>query len=135
MLDLQVHASKDSMFNTPPVFPIYTSMLVLDWLESNGGIEAIEQVNMDKAALLYNEIDSNPLFKGTTAMEDRSKMNVTFVMTDESKAEAFKKRTTELCISGIAGHRDVGGFRASIYNAMPISSIEVLIGAMKEMNS
>ena len=135
MLDLTTHIAKGSMFNTPPVYPIYVSMLTLEWLKANGGIEWIEKVNQEKADLLYNEIDSNPLFEGTAAKEDRSNMNVTFVLTDESKKEAFNTMWKEVGISGINGHRDVGGYRASIYNAMPIESIQVLVDTMKKLNS
>ena len=135
MLDLSVHADKGSMFNTPPVYPIYVSMLTLEWLKANGGIEWIERVNNEKAALLYNEIDNNPLFEGTAAKEDRSNMNVTFVLTDESKREQFDQLWNEAGISGIKGHRSVGGYRASIYNAMPIESIQVLVDTMKKLNS
>ena len=135
MLDLTTHIAKGSMFNTPPVYPIYVSMLTLEWLKTNGGIEWIEKINEEKAALLYNEIDSNPLFEGTAAKEDRSNMNVTFVLTDESKKEAFDTMWNEAGISGINGHRDVGGYRASIYNAMPKESIQVLVDTMKKLNS
>ncbi|MEN8187327.1 MAG: 3-phosphoserine/phosphohydroxythreonine transaminase [Bacteroidota bacterium] len=131
MLDYQTHSSKDSMFNTPPVFPVYVSMLTLQWLKDMGGIEAIEKKNIAKAELLYNEIDNNPLFKGTAAKEDRSNMNVTFLLTDESKKEEFDQKWKEAGISGINGHRSVGGYRASIYNAMPIESIQVLVDIMK----
>jgi len=133
MLDLTTHIAKGSMFNTPPVYPIYVSMLTLEWLKANGGIEWIEKVNQEKADLIYNEIDTNPLFEGTAAKEDRSNMNVTFVLTDESKKEAFDTMWKEAGISGINGHRDVGGYRASIYNAMPIESIQVLVDTMKNL--
>lgn len=133
MLDYQVHISKDSMFNTPPVFPVYVSMLTLQWLKDMGGIEAIEKKNIAKAELLYNEIDNNPLFEGAAAKEDRSYMNVTFLLTDESKKEQFDKMWKEAGISGINGHRSVGGYRASIYNAMPIESIQVLVDIMHKL--
>jgi len=133
MLDYQVHISKDSMFNTPPVFPVYVSMLTLQWLKDLGGIEAIEKKNIAKAELLYNEIDNNPLFKGAASKEDRSNMNVTFLLTDESKKEQFDKMWKAAGISGINGHRSVGGYRASIYNAMPIESIQVLVNLMKKL--
>lgn len=133
MLDYQVHISKDSMFNTPPVFPVYVSMLTLQWLKDLGGLEAIEKKNIAKAELLYNEIDSNPLFEGAAAKEDRSNMNVTFLLTDDSKKEQFDKAWKAAGISGINGHRSVGGYRASIYNAMPIESIQVLINIMKNL--
>jgi len=133
MLDYQIHISKDSMFNTPPVFPVYVSMLTLQWLKDLGGINAIEKINEEKAALLYTEIDRNPLFKGFAAKEDRSLMNVTFNLTDDSKKEAFDKLWSAAGISGLKGHRSVGGYRASIYNAMPIESIQVLVDAMQEL--
>lgn len=131
MLDLRTHIKKDSMFNTPPVFPVYVSMLTLQWLKKNGGIEWIEGVNQAKADLLYNEIDRNTLFEGTAAVEDRSNMNATFVLKDESFKEQFDKDWTEANISGIKGHRDVGGYRASMYNALPLESVQVLVDVMK----
>ena len=133
MLDLSVHADKGSMFNTPPVYPIYVSMLTLEWLKSNGGVEWIEKVNQQKADLLYKEIDNNPLFEGTAAREDRSNMNVTFVLTNPDAQDDFDKMWNEANISGIKGHRSVGGYRASIYNAMPIESIQVLVNTMKKL--
>lgn len=131
MLDYQVHIDKDSMFNTPPVFPVYVSMLTLEWLKNLGGIEAIEKRNVEKANLLYNEIDNNPLFEGVANKEDRSNMNVTFVLTDESKKQRFDELWKGAGISGINGHRSVGGYRASIYNAMPIESVQALVDAMR----
>ncbi|MFT4684970.1 MAG: phosphoserine aminotransferase [Flavobacteriales bacterium] len=134
MLDYQIHASKDSMFNTPPVFAIYTSLLTLRWLKGLGGISVIEKMNEEKAALLYKEIDNNPHFKGVVAKEDRSLMNVTFTLTDESEKETFDTLAKEAGLSGINGHRSVGGYRASIYNAMPMSSVQVLVDVMKKLN-
>jgi len=133
MLNLKTHAAKDSMFNTPPCFAIYTAMLTLRWLKKNGGLSWIEKRNEAKAALLYSEIDNNPLFQGTAATEDRSSMNVTFVLTDSSKAEEFDKMWNEANISGIKGHRDVGGYRASMYNALPLESVQVLVDVMKKL--
>jgi phosphoserine aminotransferase len=133
MLDYQKHLDADSMFNTPPVFAVYVSMLTLQWLKDLGGIKAIEKLNEAKAAILYAEIDRNPLFKGFAEKEDRSLMNVTFNLTDESKKEAFDKLWNAAGISGIKGHRSVGGYRASIYNAMPIESIQVLVDAMQQL--
>lgn len=133
MLDLQVHDSKDSMFNTPPVFAVYVSMLTLEWLQSIGGIPEIEKRNEAKAKILYDEIDRNPLFKGTTAVEDRSLMNVSFLLTNEALKDHFDKMWNEAGVSGIKGHRSVGGYRASIYNAMPLSSVQVLVDVMKEL--
>jgi len=133
MLDYNTHISKDSMFNTPPVFPIYVSMLTLQWLKDLGGVEVIEKINQAKADLLYGEIDRNPLFEGTAAIEDRSNMNVCFLLTDSSKEEAFNTMWNAAGISGIKGHRSVGGYRASMYNAMPIESVQVLIDVMKKL--
>jgi len=133
MLDYTTHISKESMFNTPPVFAVYVSMLTLEWLKKNGGVEAIEKVNTAKAELLYAEIDRNPLFEGVAAVEDRSKMNVTFVLTDDSKQEAFDKLWNDAGVSGLKGHRSVGGYRASIYNALPLESVQVLVNTMQEL--
>ena len=133
MLDYNTHISSKSMFNTPPVFPIYVSMLTLQWLKDLGGIKAIEQINQEKADLLYLEIDRNPLFVGTTKKEDRSNMNVCFLLTDISKEALFNSMWQEAGISSIKGHRSVGGYRASMYNAMPIASIQVLISVMKRL--
>ena len=133
MLDYRTHIDKESMFNTPPVFPIYVSMLTLQWLKELGGIEKIEKINQQKAELLYSEIDTNPFFVGTAKKEDRSNMNVCFLLTDDSKKELFDTLCIKAGISGIKGHRSVGGYRASIYNAMPIESIKVLISVMKKL--
>ena len=133
MLDYNTHISKGSMFNTPPVFPIYVSMLTLQWLKNLGGVEAIEKVNQEKADLLYGEIDRNQLFEGTAAMEDRSNMNVCFLLTNIGKEQEFNTMWNAAGISGIKGHRSVGGYRASMYNAMPIESVEVLIDIMKKL--
>lgn len=133
MLDYTTHIAKESMFNTPPVFPIYVSMLTLQWLKKNGGIEWIEEQNNAKAALLYNEIDRNPNFRGVAAIEDRSKMNVTFVLTDESKQSEFDKLWNDAGINGLKGHRSVGGYRASIYNALPLKSVQVLVNVMQKL--
>ena len=135
MLDYQQHIAKESMYNTPPVFPIYTSLLTLQWLKNLGGIAAIEKINNQKAALLYNEIDSNPLFEGTAAKEDRSKMNATFILKDESHQEQFDKLWKEAGISGLTGHRSVGGYRASMYNALPLESVQVLVNVMQELKN
>ncbi|MGB1268899.1 MAG: 3-phosphoserine/phosphohydroxythreonine transaminase [Flavobacteriaceae bacterium] len=132
MLDYQQHISKDSMLNTPAVFPIYVSMLTLQWLKDLGGITAIEKINNTKAELLYTEIDRNPLFKGNTAIEDRSIMNVTFSLVDQSLKNQFDKIWTNAGISGLNGHRSVGGYRASLYNALPLESVEVLVKTMQE---
>ncbi|MCD9855977.1 3-phosphoserine/phosphohydroxythreonine transaminase [Epilithonimonas sp. JDS] len=132
-LDYAVHIDKESMSNTPPVFAVYASYLTLKHLEDNGGIAAAEARNNAKAKLLYDEIDSNPNFQGVSAIEDRSFMNVTFTLTDESKQEAFDAAWKAAGISGLNGHRSVGGYRASIYNAMPIESVQVLVDVMKSI--
>ena len=131
MLNLHTHVSKESMFNTPPVFSIYVSMLNLRAIKKLGGVSEQEKINNAKAELLYAEIDRNPNFKGAAAVEDRSKMNVTFVLTDESKQEEFDKLWNEANINGLKGHRSVGGYRASMYNALPLSSVQVLVDVMK----
>lgn len=134
MLDYQVHLNKDSMFNTPAVFPVYVSMLTLEWLKNLGGIAAIEGINNAKADLLYSEIDRNPLFKGFVAeKEDRSKMNATFNLTNDSLKEQFNSLWQEAGINGLNGHRSVGGYRASMYNALPHESVQVLVDVMKEL--
>ncbi|MEE2954438.1 MAG: 3-phosphoserine/phosphohydroxythreonine transaminase [Bacteroidota bacterium] len=133
MLDYTKHIKKDSMFNTPPVFAVYVSMLMLQWLKDLGGIGVVEKINQKKADLLYNEIDRNLLFTGTAENEDRSNMNVCFLLTDKSKEEAFDKLWNKAGISGIKGHRSVGGYRASIYNAMPIESVQVLVDVMQKL--
>jgi phosphoserine aminotransferase len=133
ILDYQVHIAKESMFNTPSVFAVYVSMLTLEWLKNLGGIPAIEKLNEAKAALLYAEIDRNPLFKGYAEKEDRSLMNATFNLTDEANKEAFDKLWNEAGISGLKGHRSVGGYRASMYNALPIESVQVLVDTMKQL--
>ncbi|WP_117882720.1 3-phosphoserine/phosphohydroxythreonine transaminase [Aureibaculum luteum] len=134
MLDYQIHISKDSMFNTPPVFAVYVSMLTLQWLKDLGGVAGIEKINNTKAALLYNEIDSNPLFKGVAEKEDRSNMNATFVLTDETLKDKFNAMCKAAGLSGINGHRSVGGYRASMYNALPLESVQALVNVMKELN-
>lgn len=131
MLDYTTHIKKASSFNTPPVYPIYVCLLTLRWLQANGGVKAMEKRNQEKAALLYAEIDRNPYFEGTAAVEDRSIMNVTFVAKDEAYEEAFLAYCTANGISGIKGHRSVGGFRASIYNAMPLESVQYLVELMQ----
>ena len=131
IMDYRNHIKDGSMMNTPPVFAVYVCMLTLRWLKEQGGVAAIEKLNNEKAALLYEEIDRNPLFTGTVAKEDRSKMNVCFVMSDTALEEKFLAFVKEKNIIGIKGHRLVGGFRASLYNALPISSVQVLVDAMK----
>ncbi len=132
MMDYQVHIKGGSMYNTPPVFPIYVTLLTMQWLKKNGGIAWIEKLNQQKSDLLYNEIDRNTLFYGTTANEDRSQMNACFLMHKPELEAEFDKFWKEANISGIRGHRDVGGYRASLYNALPLESVQVLVDVMKE---
>ncbi len=132
MLDYRVHIKNGSMYNTPPVFAIYVCLETLKWVKSLGGVEAMEKLNIAKAALLYQEIDRNPLFKGTCAVEDRSRMNVCFVLENPEKETAFLTLAKERNLEGIKGHRSVGGFRASLYNALPIESVEALVDAMQD---
>lgn len=132
MLDYRTHIKKNSSFNTPPVFPIYVSMLTLRWIKEQGGLTEMAENNEAKARLIYDAIDRNPLFKGTVAEEDRSRMNATFVAGDPEVEAAFLQACKEANIVGLKGHRSVGGFRASIYNAMPTESIEVLVHLMDD---
>lgn len=132
IMDYRNHISEGSMLNTPPVFAIYVCLLTLRWLKKAGGVAEIEKLNNDKAALLYKEIDNNPLFTGTVAKEDRSKMNACFVINDKQHEEAFLNLAKQENIVGIKGHRSVGGFRASLYNALPITSVQVLVDLMRE---
>lgn len=132
MLDLKNHADKESMYNTPPVFAVYVSLLTMEWMKRMGGVAEMEKRNAAKANLLYSAVDRLPLFKGTTAVEDRSVMNPTFVMTDAALEPAFDALWKEAGISGIRGHRSVGGYRASMYNALPIESVQVLVDVMEE---
>jgi phosphoserine aminotransferase len=134
MLDYRTHIDKGSMFNTPPCVSIYAAMHTLRWYKQQGGVEAMYKLNLEKAGILYDEIERNPLFvSGIANEDDRSIMNVTFVMTEDFKEKEadFLTFATERGMSGLKGHRSVGGFRASIYNAMPISSVDALIDAMK----
>ncbi len=134
MLDYRTHASKGSMFNTPPVLPIYTAMLTLRWIKAQGGVSEMERRAKERAALLYAEIDRNKLFCGTAAKEDRSLMNICFVMNEEYKdlEQEFLKFAADQGMVGIKGHRDVGGFRASCYNAMPLEGVQALVKCMQE---
>jgi phosphoserine aminotransferase len=131
MLDYQVHIKGESMYNTPPVFPIYVTMLTMQWLKKNGGINWIQKINEEKAKTLYNEIDRNAMFVGTTAKEDRSEMNVTFIMHKPELESEFDKMAKEANLSGLRGHRDVGGYRASLYNALPLESVKALVEVMQ----
>jgi phosphoserine aminotransferase len=135
MLDYTQHIKAESMYNTPAVFPIYASLLTLQWLKNLGGIAAIEKINNAKAELLYAEIDRNPLFKGAANKEDRSNMNATFLLNDENHATTFDKMWKDANISGLAGHRSVGGYRASMYNALPLESVQILVDVMKELEA
>lgn len=135
MLNYKTHIDKESMFNTPPVLPIYAALQTLLWLKDMGGVEEMNKINVHKAGLLYNEIDRNSLFKPTVEdPEDRSIMNICFVMTEgnEDKEKAFLEFATSKGMVGIKGHRSVGGFRASTYNALPVESVEALVATMKE---
>ena len=131
ILTYQTHIDKESMFNTPSVFAVYGCLQTLKWIDKQG-LSHIEKINTDKANLLYNAIDGNDSFEGTTATEDRSKMNVTFVLKDESKNAAFLDACAEAKINGIKGHRSVGGFRASMYNALGLESVQALVDVMNK---
>ncbi|WP_339646824.1 3-phosphoserine/phosphohydroxythreonine transaminase [uncultured Salegentibacter sp.] len=133
MLNYKVHLEKDSMFNTPAVYAVYISLLTLRWIKNHGGIAAMEKRNNEKADLLYKEIDRNPLFKGFAEVEDRSPMNATFNLVDESKKEDFDKLWKDAGINGLNGHRSVGGYRASMYNALDIESVKVLVETMQKL--
>ncbi len=137
MLNYQTHIKKGSMFNTPPVLPIYSALMTLRYYKEFGGVEALEKHDLAKADMLYTEIDRNKLFQGTVASEDRSIMNVCFVMKPEyaELEKDFLDFTATKGIVGIKGHRDVGGFRASLYNALPLDSVKVLVDAMKEFEA
>jgi phosphoserine aminotransferase len=131
-LDLQAHIDKDSMYNTPPVFAIYASMLTLRWIKSNGGLKGMEKRNREKKDLFYNELDRNSMFHGHSVVDSRSWMNPTFRLNNDALAAEFDKMWKDAGISGIAGHRSVGGYRASMYNALPVESVQVLVDVMKE---
>lgn len=135
MLDYQTHVKKGSSFNTPPVFPIYTSMLSLEWLKENGGVAAAQERNLAKAQALYNAIDSSQMFYTPVSDNDRSLMNVVFKLKDESLEGAFIEAATAAHCMGVKGHRSVGGFRASIYNAMTLESVEVLCGVISDFDA
>lgn len=134
MLDYRTYIDGGSMFNTPPVFPIFVMKETLKWLKSIGGVEAINKINVEKARILYEEVDRNPLFVGTAAKEDRSIMNVCFVMAPgyEQLQDEFLEFAKSKGMAGIKGHRSVGGFRASIYNACPLESVQALVDCMQE---
>ncbi|TXE21010.1 3-phosphoserine/phosphohydroxythreonine transaminase [Psychroflexus gondwanensis] len=131
MMDYQLMIKRESMFNTPPVFSVYVSMLNLEWLSRNGGVPSIEKKNQAKADLIYSEIDRNPLFKGFTALEDRSMMNATFSLKEKQLGPKFDELWKASHINGLSGHRSVGGYRASMYNALTLDSVKVLVDVMK----
>ena len=135
MMNYKVHADKSSMFNTPPVFSVYVSMLNMRWLKKMGGVSEIEKLNRKKAQLLYSEIDLNPLFNGHAREVDRSIMNATFNLTDDNFKDSFETMLADAKITALSGHRSVGGYRASMYNAMSIDSVKVLVEVMSELES
>lgn len=137
MLNYKTHVEKGSMFNTPPVVPIYCALETLRWIKKNGGVEAMDKLARQRADILYAEIDRNKLFRGTVAKEDRSVMNICFVMNDEYKEleKPFFEYATSKGMVGIKGHRSVGGFRASCYNAQTIEGVEALVACMKEFEA
>ena len=137
MLDYRTHVEKGSMFNTPPVVPIYSALETLRWIKKNGGVEAMDKLAQQRAEIVYNEIDRNKLFRGTVAEEDRSLMNICFVMAEEYKEleKPFFEFATAQGMVGIKGHRSVGGFRASCYNAQTIEGVEALVKCMKEFEA
>ena len=137
MLDYRTHVEKGSMFNTPPVVPIYCMLENLRWIKANGGVEAMEKRAKERAEIVYGEIDRNKLFRGTVVEEDRSLMNICFVMNDEYKEleKPFLDFATERGMVGIKGHRSVGGFRASCYNAQTIEGVNALVACMKEFEA
>jgi phosphoserine aminotransferase len=133
MMDYRAHIENGSMLNTPPVFAVYVCMLTLRWLKKMGGVAAIEKINQQKAALLYNTIDSLPLFKGTVVdKEDRSIMNACFVIENAELEKEFQTLCKQNNMVGVKGHRSVGGFRVSLYNALPMESVAVLTSLMKD---
>jgi len=131
MFNYKIHIENESMYNTPPVFAVYVAMLTLRWLDKNGGVDAAGRRNEAKANLFYSELDRNSLFEGTVEEEARSWMNANFVLKDPSLEESFNKLIKDAGISGLAGHRSVGGYRASMYNALPIESVKVLTEIMR----
>jgi len=133
MLNYKEQIDKESMYNTPPVFAVYTSLLTLRWIEVQGGLEALGAKNAMKATHLYGEIDRNPLFTGFAAKEDRSDMNATFNLTNDGLTETFDNLCKAAGLSGLKGHRSVGGYRASIYNALPMESVELLVDCMQTL--
>jgi phosphoserine aminotransferase len=135
MMDYQTHINKSSLYNTPPVFSVYVSLLNMRWLKSSGGIKKLEEINNKKATILYSEIDINPFFKGHAKEEDRSAMNVTFNLVNDDFKETFDSMLKDAGIIGINGHISIGGYRASMYNAMPIESVKTLVEVMSELEN
>ncbi len=135
MLSYKTHIKEPSLYNTPPTFPIYITNLIMDWIEQLGGLEAMEKRNDEKAAFLYDYIDGSKIYRGTTAREDRSKMNVTFRIQPEELEEVFVKEASQAGMVGLKGHRSVGGCRASIYNAMPIEGVKALVAFMEQFEA
>jgi len=135
MMNYQLMIEKSSMFNTPPVFSIYVSLLTMRWLKNLGGVKAIDKINKTKAIVMYSEIDLNPLFKGFSAIEDRSTMNATFNLTNSDLKDTFESMLKEAGIEGVNGHRSVGGYRASMYNALSLDSVKVLVEVMSELET
>jgi phosphoserine aminotransferase len=133
ILDYSSHVKSGSMFNTPPVFAVYASLLTMRWIEEQGGVESIGKKNIIKSEYLYNEIDRNPLFTGFAAKKDRSEMNATFNLVNKSHSESFDTICESAGISGLKGHRSVGGYRASIYNALPKESVDILVDCMQNL--
>ena len=130
MMDYRLHIENGSMLNTPPVFAIYVCLLTLRWLKKQGGVAGIEKINKEKAALLYKTIDANPIFTPTVAIEDRSRMNVVFVMKDPELEKEFLALCKAENMVGVKGHRTVGGFRVSLYNALPLESVKAFTDLM-----
>jgi len=135
MMDYKIHIDKSSIYNTPPIFSVYVSLLNMRWLKNNGGIKTLEKINNKKAKILYSEIDINPLFKGHAKENDRSMMNATFNLVNDDFKETFEVMLKEAGIVGINGHRSIGGYRASMYNAMPIDSVKILVEVMSELEN
>ena len=133
MMNYKLMIDKSSMFNTPPVFSIYVSLLTMRWLKNLGGIKAIDEINKTKAIVMYSEIDLNPLFKGYAAIEDRSTMNATFNLTNNDLKDTFESMLKEAGVNGVNGHRSVGGYRASMYNALSVESVQVLVDVMQNL--
>jgi len=135
MMNYKLMIDKGSMFNTPPVFSIYVSLLTMKWLKNMGGIKAIEEINKTKAIVMYSEVDLNPLFKGFASIEDRSTMNATFSLINTDLKVTFESMLKEAGIDGVNGHRSVGGYRASMYNALSLDSVKTLVEVMSELES